>query len=444
MSTTSSAGWTAGQKAALRFAFVFFGLLALPLDPGFWRALFSGHWTQFQELFQLTAYLPHLLPAAWVPADGLASYAQVGAAFVLALLGAGLWGALDRQRTNYDTAYYVLRTILRYRLALGLIGFGVLKVFPFQFPEPTLSDLHTPYGDFLPWKIYYLTTAVSGAYYKQALGLFEITAAVLLLWRPAATVGAAFAAAILTNIVLANFAYRIGEHVYATTLLLFAVAIIAHDVPRLYALLVRERTSLPDDYSPAFSGRARKARTTLRGLFAGFALVYGATAFAGYTQDRWPLPSTAGVKDLYGYYNVREFRLDGVERPYSLIDPVRWQNVVFEAWNTVSIRRAQPAPLDPERPSIGTLHASDRGYEHEGNAGRSFYSYDADSAQSRLKLKSQNTPGDTLDLSYAVGTDGRVRLSGTTERGEKIEAVLELTDKRYLLREGRRQPITIN
>lgn len=441
-SASLNSSWSGWQKASLRIAFVFFGLLALPLDAGFWRALFSGDYG-FQTLFRLTAYSPQFWPAPVGDGTSLAGFASLGVTLLIALVGAALWGALDRGRTNYDSAYYLLRVVLRYRLALGLIGFGVLKVFPYQFPAPTLSELHTPYGEFAPWKIYYLTTAVSGAYYKQALGLFEIATAVLLLWRPAATFAAVLAASMLVNIVLANIAYGIGEQVYAATLLLFAAAVFAHDTPRLFALLVGERTAKPDTFLPAFSAGGLRARRLLRFGFAGFGLAYGVAAYASLGRDHWPFPTTPGVKGLHGYYEIREFRLDGVARPHSLTDPLRWQNVVFEEWNTVSIRLAQPLPLDARHPLVDTIRADDRSYESAGNSGRRFYTYTPDTSGTKLRLAGQNVPAENFELSYTTAADGTVRLSGQDATGRHIDAVLERADKKYLLYEGRRTPLSI-
>lgn len=439
--STPHSPWPAWQRHAFRFGFLFLGLLALPLDAGFWRALLSGRWFEFQTLFQLTAFVPRF--GGTDAASPLYGYGTPALLAGVALAGATVWAFVDRDRREYASAAYVLRVLLRYRLALGLVGFGVLKLFPLQFPAPTLSDLYTPYGDFLPWKIYYLTTAVAGAGYQPLLGLFELAAAALLLWRPTAVIGAAFAASILVNIVLANLAYHIGEHVYATALLLFALALLAHDAPRLYQVLVQERPARPDAFRLPFSPTAHRARLALRGLFAGFALVYGATAFAGQARDRWPFPAAAGVPELRGHYLVREFRLDGIVRPPSLTDPARWQNVVFEPWNTVSIRRAQRPPFTEHQPVAATVAADNRAYEHAGNVGRHFYTYTADPARGVLSLSGTNVPGDSLALTYTVGADGVVTLQGRDAAGHSLEAVLERADKRHLLHEGRRRPLSL-
>src|SRR5690606_32374970 len=155
------------------------------------------------------------------------------------------------------------RVLLRYRLALAVIFTGIVKIVPIQIPEPTLSDLHTEYGDFLLWKIYYLTNAVSSAGYLPLLGILEITGGLLLLNRKTTAIGAGLLAALLLNIVLVNYVYGIGEQVYSSFLLLLALAILWYDVPRLYALLFKESKTYPDGFIPYYSAKIGKFRPLL-------------------------------------------------------------------------------------------------------------------------------------------------------------------------------------
>ncbi len=211
--TKTSSDWSSTQKFGLRLATLFFALtLVAPLDWKFWRELIHTHWSHFQDLFRLTAAIPQYF---YAPKWGFASFRNVYLVLVIAFVGAAVWSYLDRNRRQYDTLYYWLRVLLRYRLAIALIGYGLLQIFPVQFPKPTLSDLHTNYGDYLQWKLYYLTNGVAHANYEQATGLLEVLGGALLLWRTTATIGGIISASLLFNIVLVNFAYQLGDHVYA-------------------------------------------------------------------------------------------------------------------------------------------------------------------------------------------------------------------------------------
>ncbi len=433
--------WNSGAKVAFRFASIFFFLLAFPLDWKYWKLLLLTHWPRFQDLFQLTVYNPRFISA---PKWGLASYANWGLFVAAAIVGGLIWGYFDWNRQEYDKLYYWLRVLLRYRLAIGLFGYGIIKLFPLQFPQATLSDLNTNYMDFLPWKIYYLTNGAATAHYQQALGLIEVLGGLLLLWRRTVTLGAGVAAAVLINIVLVNFAYEIGDHVYASALLLIAFFLLTHDLPRLYNLLVRERLAAADSFEPVFStARARNSRILLKSFVILFLVVYGASTYASYRRTNWPFPENAGLKGTAGYYNVREFAINGKTLPYSLLDPVRWQNVVFEKWNTISVRVYRPVTIDLANPPIA-YGVSDPGeYELAGNGGRHFYSYTADPAKQTIALRGRNDKQESFSFQYQFLSDGALLLTGVDQAGNSLRIVLDKVDKKYLYQIGRRKPVKL-
>lgn len=434
--------WNRQQLILFRIAFIFFLLLTVPLDGQYYKSLFSislFH-LHFQELFQLTNYTPRLVHFGnW----GIASYAGWGIALLAALAGAVIWGLLDKRKTrNYEQLYYWLRVILRFRLAIGLIGYGVIKLFPVQIPHLALSDLHTAYGDFLPWKIYYLSTGVATAHYEQTLGAIEILAGLLLFYRRTAVVGASIAAALLINIVLANFAYQLGEHVYSLYLLLLAAFIIAYDTPRLYNLLVREGPAVADHFQPAIPYRhPARLRYGVKAVLLVFVVFYASLTYAGYRKSSWPYPDTPGLPNAYGVYNVREFRINHTGLPYSATDSTRWQDVVFEKWNTLSIRINKQLPADLSSPLIANQPDSLRSYESAGNGGRAFYRYTVH--DSTLRLVNKNRGADVAVFHLSRPNASTIILQGTDSRKDSLYVVLDKLHKEYLLDKGRRKPVTV-
>ena len=388
--------WSTWTKLAFRVAFIFFALLILPLDWKFWRQLFSLHLLHYQDLFQLTAYSPQFIST---PKWGIASYANWGLILIVALLVGLVWSFVDRKREEYDDLYYWLRVALRYRLAIGMIGYGVLMLARLLFASPTLSDLNTNYGDFLPWKIYYLTMGAASAHYEQALGLVEILGGILLLWRSTTVIGAALSAAMLTNVVLASFACQLGNHVYASSLMFIALFLVAHDLPRLFDLLFLERLARADTYEPVFAtSRLRTSRVLLKAFVVLFVAAYGVSALARYRESNSPFPSTPGLNNAEGLYNVKEFSVSGNDLPYSIIDPVRWQNVVFEKWNTLSIRIKRQVPVKLawhyDRPSDSRIILSGQ----DENKNSIYVVLDRVSEQLSILIKSP-VPGQPLQYS---------------------------------------------
>nr|WP_295922272.1 DoxX family protein [uncultured Dyadobacter sp.] len=429
--------WSKAEKTAFRIALIYFVIQALPFDAQFFRTFFGINWLspQFQDLFRLTTYMPAFVSAdAW----GIGSFANWFIALLIAVVGAALWGFWGKDRQAYNQLYYWLRVLLRYRLAMGLIGYGVLKLFKLQLPGPTLSDLHSSYGDYLPWKIYALTTGIGSAYYEQTIGLVEIVAAVLLLFRKTATIGASIAIFVLTNIVIANFAYELGEHVYSAYLLSIALFLFAYDLPRLYKVFVKRQFASAAGFKPVFSQNwVVRSRLALKAVIVVFLVVYGLKTYAG--SDNWPFPAEAGLRNACGFYNVSEYEVNQGTIPYSLTDAERWNNVVFEKWNTISVKKNHPARLDLSTPSI-----TDRTYEYAGNASRHFYSYELDTLRNELTLRARNSSSPDLHFRYARPDSATIVLSGRNEKQDSVRIVLSKVNRKYLLDEGRRRPIRIN
>lgn len=430
------------KTSILRIFLIYFFIQALPFDWKYFETVFSTNWLapHFQDLFRLTTYMPSFISpeSVW----GRESFINWFVIMVIALIGSFVWGIAGKKNKEYDQLYYWLRVLLRYRLAIAIIGYGVLKLFKLQLPGPTLSDLHTSYGDYLPWKIYSLSTGIGSAFYEQSIGLVEIVAGLLLLFRKTATIGASIIIFVLTNIVIANFAYEIGEHVYSAYLLSIALFLLAYDLPRLYNVFVKRQFTQAAGFKPVFSQNwLRNSRIILKSSVILFFLFYGFKTYAG-LADNWPFPKTAGLKDTYGFYNVSEFKVNNRQIPYSLTDSVRWNNVVFEKWNTISVKKNRSAKIDFSTPAVD--YKAERNYESAGTAGRYFYTYRADTISNQIELFGKNTKAEKLDFHYSRQDNVTIILSGKNLENDSIRIVLTKVDKKYLLNEGRRKPLKIN
>lgn len=427
----------ARYRFVFQLGFVFLLLLTLPVDPYYYRQLFSARESglHFQDLFRITDYTPFWGQYhAW----GFQSFVGWLWALLIAVPVAFVWNRFDKDfDVRYTQYQYALRVVLRYRLAIALLAYGFLLLFPLQVPYPSLSDLHTRYGDFLPWKIYYHSLGVAASGYESTLGFIEIVTGVLLLNRRTATVGAGIAAAALINVVLANFAYDLGQQVLSVYLLLIATVILLHDVPRLYQLLVRETLAVADRFVPAFTSGAAIARRWAKIAFTLFFVIYASLAYSSYKNDRWPYPGTPGLSKAAGFYNVSHFVIDGQELPYSLTDTVRWQNVVFEQWNTLSIHGVQRVRPNLQGPEVGYQ----RDFENEGNGGRSFYSYTTN--DQHIFLVNKNERNDSIAFQLQRPDANTILLDATNYHGHTLHVQLDIQDKTYLLHLGRRKPVSV-
>ncbi len=122
------AAWKGYDKVAFRFAFLYFVLAAVPLDPKYYRQALSIDWfhLQYGDLFYLARYTPQW--TGWAPKTGwgMATAADWAVCLFLAWVGTVAWTRLDRERRDYRTLYYGLRVVLRYRLAIGVLAYGFI------------------------------------------------------------------------------------------------------------------------------------------------------------------------------------------------------------------------------------------------------------------------------------------------------------------------------
>jgi hypothetical protein len=423
-STVKELGW--------RVLFIFFFLLAVPLDWKYYRRLFQIDWghLSYGAIFDLAHY---------VPGNGVL-------VLVVSLVGGVLWLAAGRLELRRDRLpatdggkerqYYWLRVIVRYRLAVGIIAYGFIKLFPLLSPYPSISNLNTDYGDFTRWKLFSLSLGIVPNY-ESFLGAVEIVSGLLLFWRKTASVGAFIIAVFLGNVLMSNWAYGGGEAVYSLYLIGLALFVLSWDAGRLVNLLILQRPASPNHFRPVFTERwQRYGRLGLKGgLIFFFVLLYGFKTKEG---AEYQFPLSKGLPGAAGVYNVSLFVLGKDTLAYSKTDPVRWQDVVLEKWGTLSIRSNRPVVLDSTNTERLDLPGEERDYELRGSAARHYYRYTVDTADRVLVLQNKN-PHDAADkgvLHFDRPLETRIVLTGVLG-GDSVYAVLDRVDKKYLLEEAR-------
>ncbi len=477
------APWTPVQKYLFRVAFVFFLLLIIPLSPDWYQRLFS---LQSPGAF-FTLISGHRTNFLYIPTDsgrwGWLSYAATwGPALITAAAVALIWTALIRKKSvvNYNRLYYWLSVLIRYRIALGLIAFGYLKVFPMQMPFPSLSNLNTNFGDYSDYKLYWQSVGIS-QWYEIVLGYVEVLIGFCFFFRGLTATGAILAIGVLYNISHANLAYDGGVHVYSAYFVLLSAFLLIRYIPNLWRLFILEKDAEPLYNYPVFS-TARKARILKTGKYIFITLFVFVSLYnryhTHYVLKRLKEPVTQGLPNAAGYYNVTQFTINGETIPYSPVDKVRWQDVILEKYSTLTYKIFKPQRIDISNGGGGGDGDVSRNYELSGIAGgRKFFYYEADTVTGILKLQDKNTPKKYFDMysrnfgaplfvfsggaedaasrvkskstkpgklpaevltwHFSRPSENRIIISGLNESRDSIYVVLDRLDKKYPLVEGR-------
>lgn len=171
-----------------------------------------------------------------------------------------------------------------------------------------------------------------------------------------------------------------------------------------------------------------------------FIVFYGVKTYAGYQKGSYHFPAQKGLDNTAGLYNVSEFRWNNQSIPYSKTDTLRWQNVVFEKWNTISIKSNKPVFIENLPSEEIFKEDTARIYELSGSQGRHYYQYSVDSSKSTLLLKNKNInhQNDKFTLSFKKLNDSTIVLSGVNTQHDSVYAVLNKINKKYLTFEAKK------
>ncbi|MBN9386000.1 MAG: hypothetical protein J0H74_34910 [Chitinophagaceae bacterium] len=306
-----------------------------------------------------------------------------GAALLLAIV----WSIIDKQRKNYTRLQYWLQTLLRFFLAYTIMQYGAAKVLDVQFSS-NITSLDTKVVDMRPMSVAWSFFGYSFSY-EFFIGCSQIAAALLLLFRRTATLGAILMVTIMSNIVFVNFAFDVCVKFFSCTYLVMSLYLLADDAPRLVNVLLLNRAAEKRTYPPLFQKRALQRIVGVLGVLLGiFAIAY-------------PLFDTLHMKKKYGVgrhtalYGV--WSVDSLRHSRDSLDRVlheennAWKKIIFEDYNNAAVKSL----------------VSDVGY----------FGYTVDTATHTLHMKrtypdsllavnsSYHTDGDTLYLNGKYGDD---------------------------------------
>ena len=291
--------------------------------------------------------------------DTFGGWVQVFMCLAIALLATVLWTLLDHKRPHYDRLYDWLRVYVRFALANVMISYGADKIFPNQFPVPSLDRLTEPFGDASPMGLMWTFMGASPAYQIFG-GMLEMLGGLLLTTRHTTLLGALICMGVLSNVVALNFCYDVPVKIFSTHLLLMALFLVAPYMKRLIDLFVRGRAVGPAPLHRLFQNRRLdRAALVLRTLF-----VFGLAGMALWQNYQlYSFSKTVSHSPLYGLWAVNEWNVDGETRPPLMTDTTQWHRVSLSHWGltvqTVSgTRQCYFIPSGPVGQTV-TLKRSD-------------------------------------------------------------------------------------
>jgi hypothetical protein len=419
--------WKRSERILFRIIFIYVFIYIFPLDYTYFQKVFAIHWSafKFQDINTIGNYSPKLHEN--VRGNDIIGFIY---GWGIAILGALIWSLIDRKRQQYRVLYYWMRVALRYKLAAVMFFYSFIKVFPQQMPYPSLSWLNTNLGDFNAGRLFWITTGVSQSY-EIFTGILETIVAFLLFFRRTATFANLAYLGIMINIAAINAGYDAGILTVCINLVILSAILLAYDARKLWAFLIQRKTVALDDDIPRYS-RSWQPRVRAWAKFAFIFFFFGVRGFKtyeSYAAGGFRLPVKPGLPAAAGYYKVADFQVNHHSIPLSDPDTARWQNVVFEKWNSLSIKIPHTVKL-----FIGDRMSN---YEVFGTAGRDYYTYRFDTVKNTLALRHQTDSTQQLIFSYKRPDPSTIILSGIDHRKDSLYVVLNKVDRKYPMVEGR-------
>ncbi|MEH3112378.1 hypothetical protein [Pedobacter terrae] len=461
--------WTGFQKIVFRTFFVFFIVMIIPTDGKYYQQWFTTDWKNLHirdmgtlsgssfKIVEVATKRPGGNDVGGAPEKkeykyiiypesgeyGAWSYINWAIAFGIGIVGAAIWTIFEQKSTNYNMLYYFLAVLVSYSMIIRLQGLTFSKIFPSQMPDLAITQLNTPFGDFVAQKLYWIQFSFVHNFERYA-GFAELVIMLTLFFRKTRAIGAALSIAMIGVIALANHTYDGGIHLLASFYILGGIFVLWPYLPAVCNLIVREKnTRLNIVYYPFKKPWEKWLRIAFKSfIFFFFFLLSAYLHWQNYLYDSYKVPQTPGLTNARGLYQVEHFKVNGKEIPFSPLDSLRWQDVSLEKWSTLSFTVFNTFNIHGEAGRGKQYKDIDRTYESAGTGGgRRHYYYVIDTLNKVLTLRNKNKAykAQSLTLRYERPHADELWLQGNNEYGQPIEMVLKRKPKTYLLFQDRGQ-----
>jgi hypothetical protein len=341
--TTLSAPWSAGQKWAFRFAFLFF-VLFIFFEPNAGAPLLSifygfyiqpMHWA----MAWLGAHVLHLPQPVTTFTNGSGDttydYLVVLTVTVSSAIGTVIWSLAQRGPCNYEKLYYWLTVVVRFYVGITMMAYGAVKVIKLQFPSPGLGRLLEAYGDSSPMGLAWTFMGYSKGY-NYFTGLAELSCGILLLFRRTTMLGAVIALTVSANIMAINYCFDVPVKIVSTALVLMTLFLLSRNLHRFMNFFILNKLVEPEVFKPMRFKKRWKNITLITFkylLIAGVAITTAISCIESITiyGDDAPKPP------LYGIYNAETFIRGRDSIAPLTTDTTRWRRLVISGQDNARV-----------------------------------------------------------------------------------------------------------
>jgi len=333
---------------------------------------------------------------------------------LIAVIGSVIWSLLERKTKDYQKLNWILKNILRYHLILIALLYGSIKLFAMQMPEPTLSQLATPLGDYLPMRLSWMFFGYSSPY-QIFSGIMEIVVALLLFNRRTISTGLILGFGVFLNVFILNLCFDIPVKIFSMHLVLYTLFLLASDHNHYLNFFWRNQpTGRLMSFDFIFGKKYLKiSRIVFKTLFI---LVFG--VFGLYQSYIWKEEySKAKIQKPIepGFYHVKTFQKNNTEIPVIAGDDKLWKDFIFQ------------------NDGRGSINTTDTLFKQ--NYQRGYFAYQVKPKENLILFTNLNDEKKELfKLQYKVGPNNTMQLFGKIKKDSVVFDLVK-TNKKFQLAE---------
>jgi hypothetical protein len=361
-----STTWQTARLFFFRVFFLFVLLFVVSFTFGYQLLPDIGDYTHrfFESLARFTG--DHILSikrtyTAELISDSTGFYINALNILVIAIIGAIIWHVLFKKVRSHERLLYWFTAFVRYYLSLQLLIYGFSKVFKAQFYLPEPNILYTPLGD-VPKDLLYWSTIGVSAPYSIFLGLAEVIAGILLLFRRTALAGAFFAFFILINVAAINFAYDISVKLLTCFLIVLNLLLLSLHRKRIFRFFSGDIVPASHRWQPAWTNRNQRiAYYLIKTVVIVLLLVESCWLYIktrNFNDDQYPRPT------LHGAYRVDSYVIGNDTIPPLQTHKTRWKKVFFHRYDYFIVQDMNDAMYDFEM-KLDTANKAITVFEHD-------------------------------------------------------------------------------
>lgn len=402
------------NKVAFRFLLLFFGLLIFPFPLNIIPKL------EFIQNSILDVY--HIL-IPWIgkhivrlnyeitvftngSGDTTYDYVLVLFFIVVATIATMVWSLLDKKERNYEKLNYWFLVVLRFYVGYIMLTYGMAKVIPLQFREPSFSRLLMPYGESSPMGLVWTFIGASKAYTIFS-GLAEVIGGMLLFYRKTTILGGILLIPVLTNIVLINFCYDVPVKLYSLELLIMVLLIMAPHSKRFLNVILLNKPTTSIQYTEPFTIKKQlRIKNIIK--WAAVVCIFYVTISESIEYGKEYGPN-APKPALYGLYEITDFKINSKEIAPVITDTVRWRYISIERLKSIQLYKADMSNVE--------------------------YTSKIDTVSKKIEVSHHKNSTKVYTLNYGK-TDSTMHIKGVF-LGDTIDCKTKRLDKKNFLLTGR-------